>query len=61
VEQGRPKLFTAQDPRDIIDRRRLDLFTQVDSLESELSLIYDQQQKKEMPRVWTDTKNFTRY
>ncbi len=51
-EQGRPRLFTAHDPRGIIEKRRSDLFTQVDSLVGELSLMYDQQLKKEMPRVW---------
>lgn len=52
VEHGRPKLFTARDPRGIIDERSSDLFTQIDSLSSELSLMYDQQIKKEMPKVW---------
>lgn len=52
VEQKRPKLFTACDPRGIIDQLQLDLFTEIDSLSSELSLMYDQQIKKEMPKVW---------
>ncbi len=52
VEQGRPKLFTARDPRGIIDELRVNLFTQIDSLSSELSMMYDQQIKKEMPKVW---------
>ncbi len=52
VEQGRPKLFSAQDPRSIIDGRKSDLFTEIESLSSELSLMYDQQIKKELPPVW---------
>jgi sugar-specific transcriptional regulator TrmB len=52
VEQGRPKLFSAQDPRSIIDGRKSDLFTEIESLSSELSLMYDQQIKKEMLKVW---------
>lgn len=52
VEKGRPKLFTARDPRNIIDERKLDLICEVDSVSSELSLMYDQQIKKEMPNVW---------
>lgn len=52
VEQGRPKLFSAQDPRSIIDDRKSDLFMEIDSLSSELSMMYDQQIKKEMPKVW---------
>jgi sugar-specific transcriptional regulator TrmB len=52
MEQGRPRLFTAQDPRGIIDERKLDLISEVDSVSSELSLMYDQQIKKEMPNVW---------
>lgn len=52
VDRGRPKLFTSRDPRGIIDKRRSDLFTEIDSLSSELSMMYDQQIKKEMPNVW---------
>ena len=52
VEQGRPMLFTARDPRDIIDERRSNLFTEIDSLSSEMSMMYDQQIKKEIPKVW---------
>lgn len=52
VDRGRPMLFTARDPRGIIDKRRSDLFTEIDSLSSELSMMYDQQIKKEMPNVW---------
>jgi sugar-specific transcriptional regulator TrmB len=52
VEQRRPKLFTARDPRGIIDERRSDLFSEIDSLSTELSMMYDQQIKKEMPKVW---------
>jgi sugar-specific transcriptional regulator TrmB len=52
IEQGRPKIFTARDPRGIINELRSDLFTQIDSLSSELSMMYDQQIKKEMPKVW---------
>ncbi|MGB9979733.1 TrmB family transcriptional regulator [Methanobacterium sp.] len=52
VEQGRPMLFTAQDPRGIIDERRSNLFTEIDSLLSEMSMMYDQQIKKEIPKVW---------
>lgn len=52
VEQGRPKLFTARDPSGIIDERKLDLISEVDTVSSELSMMYDQQIKKEMPNVW---------
>lgn len=52
VEPGRPKLFTARDPRGLIDQQRSDLFTEIDTLSSELSMMYDQQIKKEMPNVW---------
>ncbi|MGF7119253.1 TrmB family transcriptional regulator [Methanobacterium oryzae] len=52
VEHGRPKLFTARDPRGIIDERRSDLLTEIDSLSDEMSMMYDQQIKKEIPKVW---------
>lgn len=53
VEHGkRPMLFSAQDPRSIIDKKRSDLFSEIDSVSSELSMMYDQQIKKEMPKVW---------
>ena len=52
VDQGRPMLFTARDPRGIIDERRSNLFTEIDSLSSEMSMMYDQQIKKEIPKVW---------
>lgn len=52
VEKGRPKLFTACDPRMVIDRRQSDLMGEIDSLSSEMSMMYDQQIKKEIPRVW---------
>lgn len=52
VEHGRPMLFTARDPRNIIDERRSTLFTEMDSLISEMSMMYDQQIKKEIPKVW---------
>lgn len=52
VERRRPKLFTACDPRDIIYQHQSDLLTEIDSLSSELSMMYDQQIKKEMPKVW---------
>ena len=38
--------------RGIIEERKSDLFTEIDSLSSELSMMYDQQIKKEMPKVW---------
>lgn len=53
VEHGkRPMLFSAQDPRSIIDKKRSNLFSEIDSVSSELSMMYDQQIKKEMPKVW---------
>jgi HTH-type transcriptional regulator, sugar sensing transcriptional regulator len=52
VEHGRPKLFTARDPRNIIDQKQSALLNEIDSLSSTLSLMYDQQIKKEMPNVW---------
>lgn len=52
VEHGRPMLFTARDPRNIIDERRSTLFTEIDSLLGEMSMMYDQQIKKEIPKVW---------
>jgi sugar-specific transcriptional regulator TrmB len=52
VEHGRPKSFTARDPRGIIDERKSDLFTEIDSLLNEMSMMYDQQIKKEIPNVW---------
>lgn len=53
VEHGkRPMLFSAQDPRSIIDKKRSDLFSEIDSVSTELSMMYDQQIKKEMPKVW---------
>lgn len=53
VEHGkRPMLFSAQDPQSIIDKKRSDLFSEIDSVSTELSMMYDQQIKKEMPKVW---------
>ncbi len=52
VEHGRPMLFTARDPRNIIDEHRSTLLTEIDSLLSEMSMMYDQQIKKEIPKVW---------
>lgn len=52
IEHGRPKLFTARDPRGIIDQKQSALLDEIDSLSSALSLMYDQQIKKEMPKVW---------
>ena len=52
VDHGRPMLFTARDPRNIIDEHRSTLFTEIDSLLSEMSMMYDQQIKKEIPKVW---------
>lgn len=52
VKHGRPMLFTAQDPKGIIEERKSDLFTEIDSLSNEMSMIYDQQIKKEMPNAW---------
>lgn len=52
VKKGRPMLFTARDPRDIIEERKSDLFTEIDSLSDEMSMIYDQQIKKELPNAW---------
>ncbi len=52
VKHGRPMLFTARDPRGIIEERKSDLFTEIDSLSNEMSMMYDQQIKKEMPNAW---------
>lgn len=52
VEHGRPMLFTARDPRNIIDEHRSTLFTEIDTLLSEMSMMYDPQIKKEIPKVW---------
>lgn len=52
VGHGRPMLFTARDPRNIIDERRSNLFTEIDTLQGEMSMMYDQQIKKEIPKVW---------
>ena len=52
VKKGRPMLFTARDPRDIIEDRKRGLFTEIDSLSNEMSLMYDQQIKKEIPNAW---------
>ena len=52
VKKGRPMLFTARDPRGIIEERKSDLFNEIDSLSNEMSLMYDQQIKKEMPNAW---------
>ena len=52
VKKGRPMLFTARDPRDIIEERKSDLFSEIDSLSNEISMIYDQQIKKELPNAW---------
>jgi len=52
VQKGRPKLFTARDPRDIIEERKSGLLTEIDSLSDEMSIIYNQQIKKELPNAW---------
>lgn len=52
VEQGRPRLFTARDPRGLIEERKSNLFAEIDSLSNEMSMIHNQQIKKEMPHAW---------
>lgn len=52
VKKGRPMLFTARDPRGIIEERKSNLFNEIDSLSQEMSMIYDQQIKKELPNAW---------
>lgn len=52
VGEGRPRLFTARDPRGIIEERKSNLFTEIDSLSNEMSMMYNQQIKTEMPNAW---------
>lgn len=52
VKHGRPMSFTARDPRGLIDACKSNFFIEIDSLSSELSMLYDHQIKKEMPKVW---------
>jgi sugar-specific transcriptional regulator TrmB len=52
VEKGRPNLYTPRYPKEVIEERRSMLYSEIDKVSNQLTMIYDQLIERESPRVW---------
>ncbi len=52
VEKGRPNIYAPRHPKDIIEERKLALYSDIDKVCNQLTMTYDRLMEKERSNVW---------
>lgn len=52
VEKGRPNMYTPRYPREVIEERRSMLYSEIDEISNQLTMVHDQLIEKDSPKVW---------